>query len=59
MDDPNVLSYSMKFLSYCHQLEYRNQDMFLRGRFCQICELEKMQLGEVMSRYTVKVPMAD
>ena len=44
-------------------MEYWNQDMFQRGRLCQICELShrplKDTLGEVMSIYSVKVPMAN
>ena len=46
MDDPSVLSYSLKFLSYYHQMEYWNQDMFQRGRLCQICEQSHMPLKD-------------
>ena len=46
MDDPNVLGYSLKFLSRYNQLEYWNQDIFLRGRLCQICELPHRPLKD-------------
>ena len=44
MDDPNVLSHSLKFLSCYHQMEYWNQNIFQRGRLCQICEMSHMSL---------------
>ena len=50
MDDLNVLSYSLKFVSYYHQMEYGNHDMFQRGRLCQICELSHMPLRDATWR---------
>ena len=46
MDNPSVLRYSLKFLSYHCQMEYWNQDIFQRGRLCQIRELSQMPLKE-------------
>ena len=44
MDDPSILSHSLKFLSYHRQIEYWNEDILQRGRLCQICELSHMPL---------------
>ena len=56
MDNPSVLRYSLKFLSYHRQMEYWNQDVFQRGRLCQIGELSQMPLKEATwrskSKYT-------
>ena len=46
MDDPSVLSYSLKFLSYHGQMEYWNQVMFKRDKLCQICEQSHMPLKD-------------
>ena len=44
MDNPSVLRYSLKFISYHRQMEYWNQDIFQRGRLCQIRKLSHMPL---------------
>ena len=46
MDNPSVLRYILKFLSDHRQKEYWNQDIFQRGRLCQIRELSQMPLKE-------------
>ena len=46
MDNPSVLRYSLKFLSYHRQMEYWNQDIFQRGRLCQIRKLSHMPLKD-------------
>ena len=33
MDDPSLLSYSLKFLGCHRQMKHWNQDMLQRGRF--------------------------
>ena len=46
MDDPNVLVYSLKFLSSYHQVKYWNQNTSQRGRLCQIYELPHISLKD-------------
>ena len=63
MSDLSLLSYSLKFRSYYRQMEHWTQDIFQRDRYVKFVNchifLSKIQFREVMSRDTVKAPMAE